>query len=119
MTYYDALYDALKAEALHREHELPDITLPPKDHERVPGSIPISFLGACPKAKIAERRDLTPKFPELDWRNNPASIFKINDGNLTEAFVQKALIRAGLCGYDDVEVSVRIDQNGVRLHGRL
>ena len=41
-------------------------------------------------------------------RNSFGTVLKINDGNMTEAFVQKALIRAGLATHESVEVSVVI-----------
>ena len=119
MTYYQALLDALTAEALHKDNGQEDIVLPPKEHESVPGSVPISYLGACPRLKGLERRNYPKRFPELDWRNNASTILKIHDGSMTEEFVQRAMIRAGLATPESIEVSVRIDSQGIRLHGRL
>lgn len=119
MTYVQAIREALKREALHKENGEEEIVLLPKEHESIPGSIPISYMGACPRVKTLERRKYQQKFPQLDWRNSFGTVLKINDGNMTEAFVQKALIRAGLATHESVEVSVVINSNGIRLHGRL
>ena len=119
MSYHDAILDALQREALHREQGEDEIVLLPKEHESVPGSVPIRYLAAGPRVKSLERRRYPQKFPQLDWRNSAGTVLKINDGNMTEAFVQKALIRAGLATPESVEVSVQIDTRGIKLHGRL
>lgn len=119
MTYYQAIMDALIAEALHKERGEADIILPEKVHESVPDSIPISYLGACPKLKSLERRDAAPKIEGMRWQDKPETIFKVNDGNMTEAFVQRALIRAGLASHDSIEVNTRLVRETLQLHGRI
>lgn len=93
------------------------VALPPKRHKSRKDSVPVSYLGACPRKKALERRNYPMILQHNDWKENPEARRKMEFGNRIEALLQEALIWSGYSDRSTIEVNITLERP--RLHGRI
>lgn len=112
---YQTIFDSM-LEYSKVEDESP-VHLDPTEHISFEGSVPVSSLGFCPRAKAMDRRRLDRKFPELHLDEQLDVQLKFMHGRDSERRVVKSLIHR--LGEDAVEYEGTIHSEEMGVHGRF
>jgi hypothetical protein len=95
------------------------LEVPPEEHVTVENSVPISYLGACPRNKALGRRNYAPIVPENRFEENLGALISTENGNMAESLIKGSLMYGKLAQHGDLGYSVSGCVNGANIHGRI